>query len=124
MIDVHYRDLRDMLENTEKLYRDEVAYKLKFRSEIVGIKYSKFIDDIKALGAYLLDLNMKNNRIIVISKNRYEWCVSYLATVTSDLIVVPLDKSLPEEEFYSLVERAEADVIIYDNIYEDTIKKL
>ena len=39
MIDVHYRDLRDMLENTEKLYRDEVAYKLKFRSEIVGIKY-------------------------------------------------------------------------------------
>ena len=72
MIDVHYRDLRDMLENTEKLYRDEVAYKLKFRSEIVGIKYSKFIDDIKALGAYLLDLNMKNNRIIVISKNRYD----------------------------------------------------
>ena len=124
MIDVHYRDLRDMLENTEKLYRDEVAYKLKFRSEIVGIKYSKFIDDIKALGAYLLDLNMKNNRVIVISKNRYEWCVSYLATVTSDLIVVPLDKSLPEEEFYSLVERAEADVIIYDNIYEDRIKKL
>ena len=45
MIDVHYRDLRDMLENTEKLYRDEVAYKLKFRSEIVGIKYSKFIDN-------------------------------------------------------------------------------
>ena len=124
MIDVHYRDLREMLENTEKLYSDEIAYKLKFRNEIVGVKYSKFIEDIKALGSYLLELNMKNNRVAVISKNRYEWAVSYLAAATSDLVVVPLDKSLPEEEFYSLIERSEADTIIYDNVYEDRIKKL
>ena len=124
MIDVHYRDLREMLENTEKLYSDEIAYKLKFRNEIVGVKYSKFIEDIKALGSYLLELNMKNNRVAVISKNRYEWAVSYLAVATSDLVVVPLDKSLPEEEFYSLIERSEADTIIYDNVYEDRIKKL
>lgn len=124
MIDVHYRDLREMLENTEKLYSDEIAYKLKFRNEIVGIKYSKFIEDIKALGSYLLELNMKNNRVAVISKNRYEWAVSYLAVATSDLINVPLDKSLPEEEFYFLLGRSEADVIIYDNSYEDRIQKL
>ena len=124
MIDVHYRDLREMLENTEKLYSDEIAYKLKFRNEIVGVKYSKFIEDVKALGSYLLELNMKNNRVAVISKNRYEWAVLYLATATSDLVVVPLDKSLPEEEFYSLIERSESDVIIYDNVYEDRINKL
>ncbi len=124
MIDVHYRDLRDMLENTERMYSDEVVYKLKFRNEIVGIKYSKFIEDIKSLGSYLLSLNLKSNRVAIISKNRYEWGVSYLATATSDLIVVPLDKSLPEEELFSLIKRSEADVIIYDNIYDESIRKI
>ena len=124
MADVHYRDLREMLENTEKLYSDGIAYNLKFRSEIVGIKYSKFIEDVKALGSYLLELNMKNNRVAVISKNRYEWAVSYLGVATSDLTVVPLDKSLPDEEFYSLIERSEADAIIYDNVFEERVKKL
>ena len=103
MKDVHYRDLRDMLENSEKLYSNEIAYKLKYRNEIVSVKYSKFIEDVKALGSYLLEFSMKNNRVAIISKNRYEWAVSYLAVATSDLTVVPLDKSLPEEEFYSLI---------------------
>lgn len=124
MIDVHYRDLREMLENTEKLYSDKIAYNLKFRNQIVGIKYSKFIEDIKAFGSYLLELNTQNDRVAIISKNRYEWAVSYLAGATSDLTLVPLDKSLPEEEFYSLIERSESDVIIYDNVYEERIQKL
>ena len=83
MTDRHYKDLRDMLEQTEKAYSDEVAFRIKYRDEIVGVKYSKFIEDIKALGSYLLTLNLQNKRIAFISNNRYEWCVTYLAVATS-----------------------------------------
>lgn len=122
MSDVHYRDLRDLLEKVEKQYADEVAFKMKYKGSIVEIKYSKFIDDIKSFGSYLLNLDLKNKRVAIISNNRYEWCVAYLATATSDLTVVPLDKSLPEEEFHSLIARSNADVIVYENKYEAFIK--
>ncbi len=114
-----YRDLREMLFETEKKYSDEVAFRIKYRSEIVGVKYSKFIDDIKGLGSYLLTLDLKTKRIAFISNNRYEWCVTYLAAATSNLVSVPLDKSLPINEFESLIERSEADVLIYDLKHKD-----
>ncbi len=118
----HYRDLRDLLDNTEKLHSDEVAFKMKYKGTIVEIKYSKFIEDVRHLGSYLLNLNLKNNRVAIISNNRYEWCVSYLAVATSDLIAVPLDRALPESEFHSLIERSEADVVIYESKYESFIE--
>lgn len=119
MADRHYKDLRDMLEQTEKAYSDEVAFRIKYRDEIVGVKYSKFIEDIKAIGSYLLTLDLPNGRVAFISNNRYEWCVTYLAVATSNLIAVPLDKSLPVNEFESLVERSSADVLVYDMKHEE-----
>ena len=114
MVELHFKDLRDMLMQTEKKYSDEIAFKMKFRNEVVGIKYSKFIEDIKCLGSYLTTLDLKNKRIGIFSDNRYEWNVSYLAVATSNMIVVPIDKALPQNEFISLVNRAELDVLIYD----------
>ena len=114
MAEVHFKDLRDMLFQAEKKYADEIAFKIKYRNEIVGIKYSKFVEDVKCLGAYLTNLNLTTKRIGIFSDNRYEWDVSYLAAATANMIVVPVDKSLPEEEFKSLVSRAEIDVLIFD----------
>ena len=56
---------------------------------------------------------MKDKRIAIISENRYEWCVAYLATVCGTGLVVPLDKSLPENELESLIERSEIEAIFY-----------
>lgn len=117
----HYKDLRDMLENIEKQYSNEVAFKIKYKSTIVEVKYSKFIEDVKNFGSYLLSLDLKSKRVAIISSNRYEWCVAYMATATSDLTVVPLDKSLTENEFHSLIERSKSDVIIYENKYQEFI---
>ena len=112
MAELHFKDLRDMLSQTEKKYSDEIAFKMKYRNEVVGIKYSKFIEDIKCLGSYFTTLNLENKRIGIVSENRYEWNVSYLATATSNMVVVPIDKALPENEFLSLVQRAQVEVLI------------
>lgn len=122
MEEVHYRDLRDMLEEAEKKYANEVAFKMKYKGTIVEIKYSKFVEDVKAFGSYLLSLNLKNQRVAFISNNRYEWCVTYMATATSDLIAVPLDRALPEAEFHSLVKRSGAEVLVYESKYESFIQ--
>lgn len=124
MAEEQYRDLRDLLNKVEAKYSDEVAFKIKYRDEIVGVKYSKFIEDVKAFGAYLTTLNMAKKRVAFISPNRYEWAVTYMAVATSNIIAVPLDRALPENEFISLVERSEADVLVYDNKYSEAVEKM
>ena len=120
--DKHFRDLRALLDNSEKMYSKEIAFKTKKKGAVEEVTYAQFAKDARNLGSYLLDLNMKNKRVAVISANRYEWCMSYFAILTSDLTIVPLDKSLPEAEFHSLIERSQADVIIYESKYEEYIK--
>lgn len=117
--EMHFKDLRAVLENSEKMYGNEVAFITKTKGGLIKKTYTEFASDVKNLASYLLSLDMKNKRVAVISANRYEWSVAYFATVTSDLTVVPLDKSLPEAEFHSLIERSEADVIIYESKHEE-----
>ena len=117
-----YKDLRDVLKKIEKEFMDEVGFKFKVKGDIVTIKYSQFVKDVKSLGEYFLNLDLKNNRIAFISPNRYEWEVTYMATACSDLICVPLDRSLPENEFKNLLIRSEAEVLVYDKKYSSFIE--
>ena len=117
-----YKDLREVLSKIEKEFKDEVGFLFKVKGDIVSIKYSQFVKDVKSLGEYLLNLELTNNRIAFISPNRYEWEVTYMATACSNLICVPLDCSLPENEFKTLLVRSDAEVLIYDKKYDEYVE--
>ena len=120
-------NFRELVKRYETLYSDKLAftYKLEPKSkEYINKTYSDFISDIKNLGTSLIGLGLSKKRVAIISPNRYEWCVSYLAVTTSDMVVVPLDKSLPSNEIESLIIRSEAEAVIFDKEYSDTFMKL
>ena len=113
------KDLRDLVQLYKNKYLKLSAfeYKLKPTDKKLIIKtFEDFVKDIEDFGAYMLKNNFK--RVAIISPNRYEWCVSYLAAATSNIEVVPLDKSLPLNEITDLLERSEADTIIYAKQYQ------
>lgn len=119
---VKLNDFRDLVKKYKSELADTIAFEYKENpasTEHIKIKYSQFAEDIESLGTYLLNLNAK--KVALISHNRYEWCVSYLAITTAGLIVVPLDKSLPGNEISDLLKRSNADTIIYSKEYEDSI---
>ena len=72
----------------------------------------------------LLNMGLENKKIAVIGNNRYEWCVSYLAITTSNMVVVPLDKMLPENEIKSLIERSKVDAVIYEDKYSNVFEEI
>ena len=116
------KDFRDLIQLYKNKYMQLSAfeYKLKPTDKTLTIKtFKDFVNDIENFGTYMLKNNFK--RIAIISPNRYEWCVSYLAATTSNLEVVPLDKSLPLNEIADLLKRSEADTIIYAKQYHDAI---
>lgn len=120
-------NFRELVERYENEYSEKIAFTYKENpksKEFINISYSKFASDIKSLATSLIHLGISKKRVAIIASNRYEWCVSYLAITTSDTVVVPLDKSLPDNEIESLIKRSEVEGIIFDKKHIDVLKNL
>ena len=118
-----FTDLKDMLNKTEEIYKDRPAfkYKLEESQEIKTITHKEYREQIRALGTALIALGLKDERIAVISENRYEWELAYLSIVTGTGVVVPLDRALTPNEIESLIERSEVKAIFYSSKYNETM---
>ena len=92
---IEITDLKDMLKKTGEKYGDRPAYRIK-ENEYKIYTHKEVRQMINALGTALISLNLKGKRIAVIGENRFEWEIAYLAIACGTGVVVPLDKSLPE----------------------------
>ena len=123
---VEYTDLKDMLKKSGEKYGDRPAY--VFRTEEEGkfreITHKEFRDEINALGTKLINMGLKDKRIAVISENRYEWGVDYLAVAAGTGVIVPLDKALPDNEIESLIIRSEVEAIFYSKKYDEVMNRI
>ena len=121
-----YENLKDMLGKSGELYGDKTAYmfKTKEAGKFRKITHKEFRSDINALGTKLIDLGLKDKRIAVISENRYEWGVVYLSVVAGTGVIVPLDKSLPDNEIESLIIGSGVEAIFYSSKYNDIMNKI
>lgn len=121
-----FTDLKDMLKKSEEKFGDRPAYiyKTEEPDKFKEITYKEFTNDINSLGTALINMGLKDKRIAVISDNRYEWGMAYLAVVTGTGVIVPLDKSLPNNEIESLIIRSEVEAIFYSNKYDDIMNKI
>ena len=123
------KDFRELLNRSAEKYPNNVAYKFKenlgkTNQKVVNKTYKEVKEEVVALGTKLLDMGLEGKKIAVIGNNRYEWCESYLAVTTSNMVIVPLDKALPANEIKSLIERSKADAIIYENKYNEVFENL
>ena len=123
-----FNNLREILQNSAKEYPNNFAFIIKNKegkeTTYRNITYTKFLEDINALGTSLIGLGLKGKRIAVISKNRYEWVVGYYAAVNGTGIVVPLDKGLPEQEIESSLIRSNCEAIIFEEENWESIKNI
>ena len=122
---VEISNLKDMLNKTKNMYANNIAYKIRVEPNryrtITHLEVREMIDN---LGTALISLGLKNKRIAIIGENRFEWEIAYLAVVCGVGTVVPLDKSLPENELRKVIARSEVEGIIYSGKYEEQLKKM
>lgn len=121
-----YENLKEMLEKSGEVFGNSTAYifKTKEPGKFKKVTHKEFREEINNLGTALIDMGLKNKRIAVISENRYEWGMAYLAVATGTGIIVPLDKALPDNEIESLVIRSEVEAIFYSNKYDECMQKI
>ena len=124
-----YQNIREVIQDPVSKYPENIAFRIKEKNDgktvtYKDITYKKFQEQINALGTELINMGLKNKRIAIISKNRYEWVLSYLAVLNGTGIAVPLDKGLPEQEIESSLQRSYADCVIFAEEYLDIMKKM
>lgn len=125
------RDLRDLISQSAKLYADKPAFEVKDKNDnIFEISYTRYYNEIKAVGTALTDMGYAGQKIAVSGDNCYEWCLSYMATVTGVGVVVPVDKELLFDDINNILNTADVklffcDKKIYRKLAErrDEIKK-
>ena len=114
-------NFRELVKRYETFEENNIAFKYKKNKEIHEIKYKQFVADIKKVAEKVLDSDVK--RVAVIGNNRYEWVITYLGVTTAGRVIVPLDKALTDKEIERLLQRSEADVIVYDEKYENAVNE-
>lgn len=116
------KNLRELLVAAEAEFnvRDAFRYKVKGAGSgkkeisIESKSYTQLKCDSEKLSAALEALGELGKHIAIVGATSYSWVVSYLGTVNSASVAVPLDANLPAEDLCELIERADVTTLIFD----------
>lgn len=123
----YYKTIKEIFEMAREKYSDNIFMLEKFntKGEFTKITYKEFTDDVIALGTALTNkYKLKNERIVIIGENTYNWYVSYMSVLCGVGIAVPVDKELPANEIENVIHRSRATAVIYSTKKKDIIKKV
>ena len=111
------KNITELVAKATKNYKDKVAYRYMRNRKIIEKTYKQVKKDCDAFGRTLEKLGMIGKHIAVIGPTSYEYLITYLGTVSSGSVIVPIDKELSKEEVIDLLNRADASVFVYDEQY-------
>lgn len=121
-----FNNIKEVIYNSVKLYRDNIAFVTKIKKEnkiveYINHTYQNFLDDINSFGTALYVLGLKGKRVAIVGRNRYEWAVAHISNLFGGIVSVPIDKELQLSELEDSLIRAKVDAIVFDEKYEENI---
>lgn len=123
-----FDNIKEVIYHSVKKYSENIAFKIKEKDKektrYIDITYKEFLNQVNNFGTGLFSLGLDGKKIAILSKNRYEWVLSYVSILLGGMIAVPLDKGLTDVEIENSLLRGKVDAVIYENKYEDIIEKV
>ncbi|GAB4484052.1 MAG: AMP-binding protein [Thermodesulfovibrionales bacterium] len=106
---------------TSREQADKAAFHF-FRDGWQTLTYREFADMVSGLATHLLRSGLSSgDRVGLISENRPEWCVAYLAIITAGGIAVPVDSQLGPDEVSTLLRDAESHGVFHSARTRDSL---
>ncbi|MCI8344925.1 MAG: AMP-binding protein [Clostridia bacterium] len=127
--EVYVDNFRELLDHTTKQFSNRIAFSYKKDAsaknpEFVNVSFKKHHEDVKAFSTKLINIGLTDKKVAIISHNQYAWPVSYMAINTGNMVCVPLDYLLPENEIENLLIRSKAEAIIFDGKFLEVFKNI
>lgn len=123
-----FKDIKELIYNSAKIYANNIAFIVKHQEgknkAYENITYKMLLEQINALGTKLYDMGLKNTRIAILGRNRYEWALGHLTSLLGGIVSIPLDKDLQIDELENSLIRSKADAIYFDEKYLEKIEEI
>lgn len=117
MLDINPDNIAFVLKEPQKAKDQKPVY--------VNVTSKEFYEDVVNLGKAILDFkNTGKERYGLITNNRYEWPLIYLAVTSGVGSIVPLDYMLSDEELLKSINRIELDYLFYTKKHEKFVEKI
>ncbi|HUI72078.1 MAG TPA: AMP-binding protein [Spirochaetia bacterium] len=116
--------IREMIEGFAEEMLGVPALTMKRERGYWTLSYGELREHIHALSTALLTRGVaKGDRVGLISENRSEWVITYLAVTSVGAVIVPYDILLKTEELAAIMRASEARIIFTSTEYLEKVQK-
>ncbi|HSR68465.1 MAG TPA: AMP-binding protein [Acidobacteriota bacterium] len=106
-------DLRELVFKAAQRKPDKAALKSKTKGVWTSTTYAQLREQVEHMATFYFECGLKaGERIGILSENRTEWCIAYLAAVASGMTALPIDKDLKPREVRHILKFAEAALLV------------
>ncbi len=121
----HLDSLQDLLRGSASRHPDKLALEDLNETPIMRVTHRELLDNVARFGQALRRVGLEErDHVAVVGENRVQWTIAYLAAVTFNFVVVPIDKSLKENEILTILHASDAKGVIFSESHRDTILTL
>ena len=114
-------NLRDIVKYSALHYGEQAAYRYKVKKEVVDKSFEQVNKDTMAISRMVEGFGLKGKHIAIIGTTTYQWIVTYFGVTGSASVAVPIDAQLPADAICELLNRADVEMLVYDEIRADII---
>ncbi len=110
-------DLRSLVSDAARRNPDKPYLIYKRQGNMETLSFEGFRERLFAVGEAFYEMGLNGNPVAVLGETAPEWILSYLATVNSAGVVVPLDKELAREEIRNFILKVGCKAVVYSKKY-------
>jgi long-chain acyl-CoA synthetase len=114
------RTLRDVLLRGARLHASRPALADLNPTPLRALSYAETVSVVARFGMALRRLGVRpRDHVAVISENRVQWGVAYLASVCFDFVAVPIDRNLKENEILTILRASDSRAAVFSENFRD-----
>jgi len=124
--DIDYPHFRLLIEDVTRRFPNNTAFRMRAENDsFTELSYAVVYRHIRILAAYLVQAGIrKGDRVGLISENRTEWVISYLAAVYAGIIIVPFDIHTSLDGLSTFASFADLSALLYSGKYRAAAERM
>lgn len=115
------KNLRDMVVNTASSFGEKDLYVYKENKEEFHYTYNMFKSDCEHFGTALNTLGISGSNVAVIGETSHKNTVTYIATIATGNVIVPIDRETSVEQIINFLNLAECVAVVYSAQFGGTL---
>lgn len=116
---INYTDLRHMVLATAEKFGDKALYEYLENGERKTVSYRGFADMVELFTTALSAHGLAGKRVVMIGETHPAYLATYIATIVTNGVIIPMDKELAPEQILAFIKHAEADAVVYTATFNE-----